>query len=124
MAGEFEDITLGFDGKEYTIEATRVWELLLQLENVMGYDYLIQKLAVNDVPAMHVYQSYAIALRFAGHKTVTPQAIMKGVSKKQLYEMALILAGILRLTQPPDDLDSVSDEQPSQKDADDIKKKD
>ena len=124
MSG-FEDITLGFDGKEYTIEANRVWELLMQMENVMGYDYLIHKLAVNDVPAMHVYQAYAIALRFAGHKTATPQDIMRGVTKAQLYEMALILAGILRFTQPPDDMESLGGgEQVSQKDVEAIKKKD
>jgi hypothetical protein len=120
----FEDITLSFDGADYTIEANRVWELLLQLENVMGYDYLIQKLAVNDVPAMHVYQAFAIALRFAGHKKVTPQMIMKGVSKKQLFELAIILAGILRLTQPPDDMESIGGQEPSDKEAQDVKKKD
>ena len=120
----FEDITLGFDGAEYTVDGGRVWDLLMQLENVMGYDYLIQRLAVNDVPAMHVYQAYAIALRFSGHKTATPQSVMQGVNRAELYQMALALAGILRLTMPPYDMETIGGEQPSDKDVESVKKKD
>ena len=114
---DFEDVTLEFEGETYTVPSDRIWQLLMQLENVMGYDYLIQRLAVNDVPSMHVYQAYAIALRAGGHKTVTAQMVKRGVDKQQLYVMAFALAGILRMTQPPSDieaLDSVQKGEPKQ----------
>ena len=120
----FEDITIGFDGKEYTVESTRVMELLYRLEDVMGYDYLIQKLAVNDLPKMHIYRSWAIALRFSGHKTVTPEMVKAKINKRELFNVAIALAAILRLAEPPDDMESIGGQEPSEKEAQGVKKKD
>jgi hypothetical protein len=101
----FEEVALEFDGQTYTVPEDRIWGLLKGLENITTFHGLVQKLALGEVPAMTVYEAYAVALRYAGHKTITPQAVAKGVNRQQMMAMAYALLGILRMSNPPEDLD-------------------
>jgi hypothetical protein len=101
----FEEVTLEFDGKTYTVAEDRIWGLLKAIENVTTFHGLVNKLALNEVPAMTVYEAYAVALRYAGHKSITPQDVAKGVNRQQMMAMAYALVGILRMSNPPEDLD-------------------
>ncbi len=101
----FEEVTLEFDGSEYIVPEDKIWGLLKALEAITTFQGLVTKLAQNEVPAMTVYEAYAVALRYAGHKTVNPQVVAKGVTRPQMIAMAYALAGILRMSNPPEDLD-------------------
>ena len=125
----FQPVTLEFEGEQYEIPEDKIWGLLRQLEQIMGFNFLVQKLAVDDVPAMRVYEAYAQALRYAGCKNIDPMKVAKGANQTDLVRMAYELVAILRMMNPPDDMDILSDaeantaeEQGEDADEDDKKK--
>jgi len=101
----FEEVALEFDGQTYTVPEDRIWGLLKALEKVTTFHGLVTQVAGGEYPFMTVYEAYAVGLRYAGHQTITPPMVQKGVTRQQGIAMTYALIGILRMTNPPEDLD-------------------
>ena len=102
----FEDVTLHWDGEEYTIPANRVMRLIQAVEDVVTLPELQD--CIVRMKAGRVAAAYGVMLRFAGVQ-VTDEEVYAGIfeSQEQMQEILTEAGAILyRLICPPQSLNA------------------
>ena len=104
----FQDVTLSYNGKDYTVKADQVMKLILILEDIVS----LQRLAdPNNPPMGKISEAYAAALAYAGCKSVSTEDIYFSLfSEGSAAEAQNAVNGILSMMVPPQDYKP--DEQP------------
>lgn len=97
MAAIFEPVTIGWDGKEYTITPTM--RLLNQIEQHISIAKMGHSLAINEPRISHVATATAILLQSAG-VSVTDEEVYQRLMYAGQEEVAMIAAAIVTAAFP------------------------
>lgn len=99
----FEPITLGWQGKEYTIAPDRILRLIAQVESELTYAELYQFSIRGGAPLAKLSMSFGLMLRYAGAK-VTDEEIYNQLLTGGAEEILSITQSLLAMMTPPQHL--------------------
>nr|AKH46254.1 hypothetical protein [uncultured marine virus] len=95
----FEDITLGFDGDEYTVKHTQVMKLIAVIEDIVT----LQELTSGTNPKLSkIAEAYAAALMFAGAKVTCEEVYASLFSEGAAERIPQVLTALVMMMLPPD----------------------
>ncbi len=98
----FEDIRIGWGGKEFVVPSTRVLECIAQIEEVLTLHEVLLMGEQRRVKLAPVSKAYAVALRFAGC-AITDDEAYAAMFRQQTQEGAMkAVAGLLTMMLPTD----------------------
>lgn len=108
MAG-FDDVTMSWDGKTYTVPADRVMRLVAKVEDVLIGDSGESALDVlmNKRPTARISEAFEVALRYAGAPVAPGEvylSIMQGLAlsnPNHLEHTMRAVMALLELLAPP-----------------------
>lgn len=95
----FEDITLGFNGEEYTVKHTEVMKLIAVIEDIIT----LQELTSGTNPKLSkIAEAYAAALNFAGAKVGWDEVYASLFSEGAAERIPQVLSALVMMMLPPD----------------------
>lgn len=100
----FDDITFGWDGREYKIPSNRVLGAIARIEEIMTFQELVIYQARGTLPLVKLSQAYGSALRYAG-AIVTDEQVYYGMfsgSDDKNSRMVTALTTLLMMMVPKD----------------------
>jgi hypothetical protein len=97
--GIFKDVTLTWQGDEYTVPSNKVMQLIAKIEDCVTLQELVQE----GGPKMtHLAEAYKIALNDAGCKVDSEQIYGSMFGEKGQEGVAVAVSGLLMMMVPPD----------------------
>lgn len=100
-----EQITLTFDGKDYTAREDQAWGLIEVIEDVVSLMELAPKMQEQKPPIMKIMRAYAAALKYCGCKDITPDKVREGVKPQDAVRMGYELVAIMGMGMPTGDVE-------------------
>lgn len=101
MSG-FDDVTLSWAGKDYTVPATRVMMLVCKIEDVLIGDDAEDAITVllTKRPRARISQAFEVALAYAGADLEPGEvymSVMQSLADRQADHAALVQDSVMRL---------------------------
>ena len=109
----FEDVTLGWKGEEFTVPANKVMRLIAKIED----EITLQELGRESGPPMaKVAMAYAVALNYAGHRTITADDVYESMfSESTAQDAANAVTALMMIMVPPSTYQPPVDPKPKAK---------
>lgn len=106
--GAFDDVKMTWNGKDYTIPASSVFEVACRIEEVIPIPVLCKSLSDGTPSFTKVARAYGAALRFAG-ANVTDEQIYSGMfgSTERQSEIMVACQALLAVLLPKDVLEGM-----------------
>lgn len=113
MTGVFEDITLGWNDKNYVIPADRVLGAVARIEHHVTLQELLAYGERGTAPMAVLARAYASVLRYAGAQ-ITDDEVYKGMFSDgdTLKIVDDLMSGLLGMMLPPEEQQSVKGHNP------------
>lgn len=93
MAAIFDEVTLTWDGEEYTVTPT--YRMIQHIEQTVSIAGMANRIASGDPPMSHITFVIAYLLRSAGAKGVNPEDVyehvMSTMDPDEVHEMATVV---------------------------------
>ncbi len=98
----FEDIKLGWAGKQYSIPARKVLQAIAMIEECITFQELLKYSQAGQVPFAKISKAYAIVLRYAGAE-FTEEEIYEGMFSEEhaLANAMAAMQGLMEMMIPP-----------------------
>lgn len=101
MGSIFDDVKLGWNGREVVLRSHRVMGALARVEDVITYGELIQSAGAGKIPVAKLSAAYASILRYAG-VDVTDEDVYAGMMRDGMNQAQIMGAvqGLLEIMIP------------------------
>jgi len=100
--GAFDDIKIGWAGKEYTIPARKALGAIAQIEEVVTFAELLRYAQAGQMPLAKISKAYATVLRYAGADVSEEDVYLGMFADDSSQQMAFIaMQGLMEMMIPP-----------------------
>lgn len=109
----FESVTLNYGGSDYNVPPERIWGLIAVVENKTGSIYNIARLiTAQNYQRVYITDALHAALEYAGAKVSIDEIRSKPMHLTELVQAYAALFDVLKMAEPPADVDIGGDGQP------------
>jgi hypothetical protein len=102
IMGAFEDIKIGWAGREYIIPARKALGAIARIEEVVTFPELLRHAQAGQLPLATISRGYAAVLRYAGADLTEDDVYLGMFSEENAQQTAFIaMQGLMEMMIPP-----------------------